>query len=140
MLDVTPAIQIPESELRFSFARSSGPGGQNVNKVSSKAILHWPVATSPSIPDDVRERFLARYGSRVTNEGEVVITSERYRDQPRNVQDCLDKLREMLLAVAKPPRRRRKTKPTKGSIERRLQSKREKSEKKERRRSPRTND
>lgn len=140
MLDVTPAIQIPESELRFSFARSSGPGGQNVNKVSSKAILHWPVATSPSIPDDVRERFLASYGSRVTNEGEVVITSERYRDQPRNVQDCLDKLREMLLAVAKPPRRRRKTKPTKGSIERRLQSKREKSEKKERRRSPRTND
>src|SRR5439155_15718452 len=112
-LEITPTLKIPDAELRLSFARSSGPGGQNVNKVSSKAIMHFDVLTSPSLPPDVRERFLARYGNRVTNAGEVVIHSEEFRDQPKNIQACYDKLREMMLTVLRPPKKRRATKPTK---------------------------
>src|SRR6478609_7418283 len=94
-LEITPSLKIPDAELRLSFARSSGPGGQNVNKVASKAILHFDVLKSPSLPPDVRERFVAAYGSRVTNAGEVVIHSEEFRDQPKNIQACYDKLRGM---------------------------------------------
>jgi len=134
MLVVNSRIRIPASELSFTFARSSGPGGQNVNKVSSKAVLRWPVATSESLPQQVRERFLARYGNRVTTEGEVIITSQRYRDQGRNVADALDKLREMLLAVAVPPRKRKPTRPSYASVVRRKESKRVQSKKKQMRR------
>jgi ribosome-associated protein len=132
-LEVNSAIRIPLDEFEFTYARSSGPGGQNVNKVNSKAVLHWAVASSPSIPDAVRERFLSRYHQRITTEGALVLSSERYRDQPRNVDDCLEKLREMLEAVARPPTRRRKTKPTRGSVERRLKDKKSQAQRKQRR-------
>src|SRR5437870_4439496 len=122
-LQITPNLKIPDAELRLSFARSSGPGGQNVNKVSSKAILHFAVLTSPSLPPDVRQRFLAAYSSRVTNAGEIVIHSEEFRDQPKNIQACHDKLRDMILAVLRPPKKRRPTKPTRGSKVRRLKAK-----------------
>src|SRR5687767_7971779 len=115
MLAVTPRIQVPEDEFTFTFARSSGPGGQNVNKVNSKALLRWPVTVSPSLPDEVRLRFIQRYRRRMTDTGDVLISSQRYRDQARNVDDCLEKLREMILAVAQPPRVRRKTKPSRAS-------------------------
>lgn len=128
MLQVTPRIAIPDEELRFSFARSSGPGGQNVNKVASKATLHWSVTTSPSLPDDVRERFLSSFPSRITKEGDIVISSQEYRDQPKNIAACLDKLADMLRQVAKAPKKRRPTKPTKGSKLRRLNEKRLRSE------------
>ena len=98
-LQITPTIQIPDAELRLSFARSSGPGGQNVNKVSSKAVLHFDVLTTPSLPPDVRQRFLERYKTRLTNAGEVVIHSEEFRDQPRNIQACYNKLRDMVAIV-----------------------------------------
>ena len=127
-LEVTPTFRIPEAELRLSFARSSGPGGQNVNKVASKAILHFDVRTSPSIPPGVRERFLTTYASRITNAGEIVIHSEEFRDQPKNTQACYEKLREMLLSVWRPPKRRRPTKPTRGSKVRRLKEKKSRSE------------
>jgi ribosome-associated protein len=120
--------------LRLSFARSSGPGGQNVNKVSSKAILHYAVRTSPSLPEDVRVRFLDRYASRITNAGEVVIHSEEFRDQPKNIQACRDKLREMIVSVLKPPKKRRATKPSRGSKVRRLKEKKARSQVKEGRR------
>jgi ribosome-associated protein len=134
MLIVTDKLQIPLSEFTFTFSRSGGPGGQNVNKVASKALLRWSVVQSPSLPPDVRDRFLARYASRLTNDRELLLTSQRYRDQGRNIADCLEKLREMLATVARPPKRRRPTRPSKNSRERRLTTKRQQGEKKSRRR------
>ena len=134
MLEVNHRISIPLKEFAYTFARSSGPGGQNVNKVNSKVTLHWDVTNSPSLPEDVRVRFLAQYPRRINKEGLFVINSERFRDQGRNVTDCTNKLRELILLVATPPKKRRPTKATKGSKERRLAGKREKSEKKQGRR------
>ncbi|HET6880823.1 MAG TPA: alternative ribosome rescue aminoacyl-tRNA hydrolase ArfB [Pirellulales bacterium] len=133
-LEVDNRLRVPLEEFEFSFARSSGPGGQNVNKVNSKALLRWPVTVSPSLPEAVRQRFLTRYRNRVTAEGDVLVSSQRFRDQARNVDDCLDKLREMLAAVAAPPTRRKRTRPTRASVKRRLENKRRKSEKKQGRR------
>lgn len=128
MLEIPPRIRIPLSELEFSFSRSSGPGGQNVNKVNSKATLRWAILASPSLPEDVRERFIATFGSRLTADGALVISSDRFRDQPRNMDDCLEKLRELLAAVAEPPRPRKATKPTRSSKRRRVEGKRHRSD------------
>ncbi len=133
MLEITHRISIPLKEFDFSFARSSGPGGQNVNKVNTKVTLHWSVTTSPSLPEDVRKRFLERYRHRINKEGRVVISSGRFRDQGRNVADCTNKLRDMLLAVAMPPKKRKPTKASKASKEKRLRAKREQAQKKQRR-------
>jgi ribosome-associated protein len=134
MLEVASHIRIPLEEFEFTYARSSGPGGQNVNKVNSKALLRWNPTTSPSLRDDVRARFLSRFASRITTGGEILISSEQYRDQRKNVDDCLDRLRTMLLEIAKPPKKRRPTKPSRASKERRLDSKRRDSNKKSNRR------
>ena len=134
MLIVTAQLQIPLDEFEITYARSGGPGGQNVNKVNSKATLRWSPRTSRSLPEAVRERFVQRYAARLTNDGEMLITSQRYRDAGRNTQDCLDKLRDMLLQVARPPKTRRATRRTRGSVERRLQGKHRRSEAKEGRR------
>ena len=134
MLSVNSRIQIPDSEFQLTFVRSSGPGGQNVNKVSSKAVMRWNMKASPSLPPDVRERFLQRYGSRLTTEGDLLITSQRYRDQGRNVTDCLEKLRAMLAEIATAPKKRRPTKPSRGSVTRRIESKQAHSRTKQRRR------
>ena len=134
MLAVNSRIQIPKSEFVLTFARSSGPGGQNVNKVSSKAVLRWPVTHSPSLPDDVRSRFMTRYATRLTRDGELVVSSQRHRDQSRNVADAFDKVREMLAAVAVPQKRRRATKPTKASVVRRVKAKQISARKKQLRR------
>ncbi|MBI2826821.1 MAG: aminoacyl-tRNA hydrolase [Planctomycetia bacterium] len=136
MLIVNSRLRIPQDEIEFSYARSSGPGGQNVNKVSSKAMLRWPVATSASLPEDVRRRFLERYANRITGGGELVLASQRYRDQKRNVADCLDRLKAMLLTVATAPVPRKRTRPTRASGERRLEKKRGTSRKKQARRRP----
>lgn len=133
-LIVTHRLRIPLAEFEFRFARSSGPGGQNVNKVNSKALLRWPMMTSPSLPEAVRQRFRERFGNRITTEGDLLIASQRYRDQARNVDDCLEKLREMLASVAAAPPRRKRTRPSHASIERRLGAKRRRSEKKQHRR------
>lgn len=134
MLIVTPHLKIPLAEFEMSFARSGGPGGQNVNKVNSKATLRWRVATSASLPDEVRRRFMARFASRLTSEGDLLISSQRFRDAPRNEADCLEKLRFMLGSVAAPPKHRRPTRPTRGSVERRLKAKRNRSQAQQRRR------
>lgn len=136
MLVVNARLQIPLREFNFSFARSGGPGGQNVNKVNTKATLRWNVNASESLPAAVRERFIAKYGRRITDEGELVLQSQRFRDQGRNVADCIEKLREMLTLVAVTPKKRRPTKPSKASQQRRLETKQRQSEKKQRRRPP----
>jgi ribosome-associated protein len=134
VLAVEPGIRVPMEEFSFSFARSAGPGGQNVNKVNTKATLRWLVAASPSLPDDVRRRFLTKFASRLTNEGELILTSQRFRDQSRNRADCLEKLREMLASVARAPKKRKRTRPTRASKERRLGEKRRRSANKQLRR------
>ena len=131
MLEVSEHIRIPLRELHFSYSRSSGPGGQNVNKVNSKVTLRWNVRRSRSLPSDVAERLREKYRRRFSEDGELQITSQRYRDQGRNTADCLEKLKAMLLEVATPPKRRRKTKPTAGSKERRLHGKRARGQTKE---------
>jgi ribosome-associated protein len=117
-------IEIPLRELRFQFSRSGGVGGQNVNKRSTRATLRWNLSTSRSLPDDVRTRLIARHGRRVTASGELVLSSQRFRDQGRNVADCLERLRGMLADAEPAPRSRRATRPTRASTERRLQEKR----------------
>jgi len=136
MLVVNSRIRVPKSEFQWSYVRSSGPGGQNVNKVNSKAVLRWSMKQSPSLPADVRERFLAKYGKRLTSDGELIITSQRYRDQGRNVSDALEKLGAMLAAVATAPTKRRPTKPSRSSVARRIASKQANSRTKQGRRSP----
>jgi ribosome-associated protein len=133
-LIVNDDITIPAGELAASFARSAGPGGQNVNKVNTKAVLRWAVRESPSVPAAVKARFLARYGNRVNNEGELVLSCDEHREQPRNLNTCREKLRAMILSVLTPPRRRVKTRPSRAAVERRIKAKQRQSEKKQARR------
>jgi ribosome-associated protein len=136
ILIINSQIAIPRSEIRFSFVRSAGPGGQNVNKVASKAVLRWPARTSSSIPDSVRARLLTQVGRRINDRGELVLSSQRSRDQAKNVDDCLEKLRTFILAAATVPKKRRKTRVSKAAREARLRQKRANSERKRFRRSP----
>jgi ribosome-associated protein len=140
MLEVTPAIRIPLDEFEWSFARSGGPGGQNVNKVASKAVLRWDFANSPSVPDEVKARFRDRFPSRLTTEGELILASELTRDQGRNREDCLSKLAAMLRAVAVAPKVRRPTRPSRASKRRRVEAKRHQSARKAGRRRPGADD
>ena len=114
MLYINEKISIPRAEFRFSFARSPGPGGQNVNKVNSKAVLRWTVDECLAIPTLMKRRFIKKFANRISGEGILVLSSHRYRDQPRNVQDCLDKLKAMLLSVAEAPKPRKKKKSLDG--------------------------
>jgi ribosome-associated protein len=136
MLDVNGRIRIPDDEFAWTYVRSGGPGGQNVNKVASKALLRWDLAASPSVPEDVKARLRAQQPHRVTTEGHLLLTSQRYRDQERNRQDCLDKLRAMLRAAATAPKVRKRKAPTRASRERRLAAKRHRSGVKAARRLP----
>jgi ribosome-associated protein len=131
MLTITPQLRIPLREFSFTFARSGGPGGQNVNKVSSKALLRWPIMTSPSLPEPVRQRLLAKCRRQVTAEGDLLIVSQRFRDAGRNAADCLEKLRSLLAAAAEPVRPRKATRPTRSSVRRRLDDKRRRAQKKQ---------
>ena len=123
MLIINSKIAISYEEFIISYARSSGPGGQNVNKTNSKAVLHWNVTGSPSLPFDVRSRFLRTYASKLTVEGGIVIASDEHRQQEANLRNCFEKLKIMLLAVAIAPKIRRPTKPTKSSKRARLADK-----------------
>ncbi|HEY2892915.1 MAG TPA: alternative ribosome rescue aminoacyl-tRNA hydrolase ArfB [Pirellulales bacterium] len=134
MLTVNARIRIPESEFEWSFARSSGPGGQNVNKVNSKAVLRWKPSQSVGVPAEVLDRFVTRFATRLTNEGDLLLSSQRFRDQGRNVSDVLEKLRAMLAAVAQRPRQRRATRPTKAAVARRIETKQAQGKKKRLRR------
>ncbi len=134
MLFVNDSISIPISEFQFSFSRSPGPGGQNVNKVNTKATMTWMLAGNESLPADVMNRLRVQCKNRINRAGEMVITSHRFRDQSRNVADCLAKLRELIAAAAIVPKKRKPSKPSKGSIRRRLDTKKKASDKKNSRR------
>jgi ribosome-associated protein len=137
---VTDTIEITDDELTFTYARSGGPGGQNVNKVESKAVLRWNMAASTAVSEAVKERLRKLFPSRVTAEGEFLVVSQVYRDQPRNREDCLLKLAEMVRAALVVPKARRATKPTKGSQRRRLEDKKRQGERKSARRAVRDHD
>jgi len=136
MLNINERFPIPESELSWRFVRSSGPGGQNVNKVASKAVLTWDLASNASLPEDVKARLRTQQRRRINSENRLILTSQRYRDQDRNRQDCLDKLREMVVQALHVPRKRRATRPTRGSREARLRAKVHRSAAKATRRPP----
>src|SRR5258708_6211782 len=135
-MDITDTLHIPETELRFTFARSGGPGGQNVNKVSSKAIMHWDFAANTTISPDVKDRLRRHHGKRLTTEGLLVIQGQRFRDQAKNIEDCRAKLREMILEALTPPKVRRPTRPSRGSKLRRLDAKRRQAQRKAGRQTP----
>ena len=127
MIRITDAIAIGEDELEERFIRASGPGGQNVNKLSSAVQLRFDVRRSPSLPDDVRARLERLAGKRLTRAGVLVIMAQRHRTQERNRQDALDRLCELIERAAIAPTPRRPTRPTAGSRERRLDSKKRRS-------------
>ncbi len=128
MLEVTASITIPDDELIERFVRASGPGGQNVNKVSSAVELRFDAAQSPTLPDAVRARLLARRDRRITMEGVIVISAQRFRTQDRNREDARERLAALIVAATKVPKKRIPTRPTKGSKEKRLTGKRERSQ------------
>jgi ribosome-associated protein len=127
MLNVNDKISIRLTEFKFSYARSPGPGGQNVNKVNSKVILKWSLKKTKALPESVKARFQSKYSNRISRDGELVISSHRFRDQGRNVADVLNKLRELILAVAVEPKKRKKRKVSLGAKRRRLENKKRQS-------------
>jgi ribosome-associated protein len=134
MLWVTVDLQIPLSEIEFSYARSSGPGGQNVNKVNSKVLLRWNLLHSPSVHPEMRARLLARLHAKLNSEGDLLVATDSFRDQIRNREAGLKKLRDLLAAAAVVPKARKKSRPSRSSVKRAKEKKRQHSQKKEMRR------
>jgi ribosome-associated protein len=137
MIPITPDLSLDERELSESFIRASGPGGQNVNKVASAVQLRFDARASPSLPEPVKARLARLAGSRMTEDGVLVITAQRFRSQERNRADARDRLVALVRRAAEPPRPRRKTAPSKAQREQRLATKAHRADTKQQRRRPR---
>jgi ribosome-associated protein len=133
MITITPRIRLPEDELKIEYVRSSGPGGQNVNKVATAVQLRFDARHSPSLPEDVRRRLVKLAGRRMSSEGILVINAQKFRTQAQNRTDAIARLRDLIAHAAVPPKRRKATRPTKSSLERRLKGKHQRGERKNQR-------
>lgn len=136
MLQVTPAIAIDENEISESFVRATGPGGQNVNKVSTAVMLRFDAASSPGLSEAVRARLAKLAGRRMTKEGVIVITAQRHASQLRNRAEALEALFDLIRRAAVAPVKRRATRPGRGAVERRLTEKHNRARIKADRRAP----
>ena len=128
MIQITPSIQIGDEEVDLVYIRSPGPGGQNVNKVSSAVQLRFNLLGSPSLPDEVKQRLMGLAGRRVTSQGVLIIEARQYRSQEQNRQAALERLVRLIQQASEPPKPRFRTKPTRAANLRRLESKRKRAE------------
>lgn len=128
MIEVTPSLSIDENEIQLDFIRSSGPGGQNVNKVASGVQLRFNVETSTSLPDDVKFRLRSIAKNRITDEGVLIIDAHQYRTQEQNRADAILRLIDLIRQAAQPPKPRKKTRPSNAAKAKRLEEKRKRSE------------